>query len=124
LFVLQIFIGFKYFDDYLIILIFILFLNDQFYKLKHPNINLLIHEQKKRNKISLFLLVIFLIPSIMDHVHLSYAKQLVFYKLGFILWAQAFLVDAYFHYKETHSKQWLLFANTAVLMIVIGAFAI
>jgi hypothetical protein len=60
----------------------------------------------------------------MDYVHLSYAKQLVFYKLGFILWAQAFLIDAYFHYKETHSKQWLLFANTAVLMIVIGAFAI
>lgn len=121
----QALIGFKYFDDYLIVFIFILFINDQFFKYKHPEkINLLNHERKTRMFMSAFFLALFSIPTILEILQVSPLKQLIFYKLAFIIWAQVFLLDAFKHYKETNSKQWLVFANTAMLFIVVGAFVL
>jgi hypothetical protein len=119
----QAFVGFKYFDDYLVVFLFILFLNDQFNKLKNPEQNyLLLHERKKRIVMTFIFLSMIFIPFILDLLHVPQSKLALIYKLGFIIWAQIFLIDAFNHYKETHSKKWLLFANTAVCLIVAGAF--
>lgn len=121
----QIFLGFKYFEDYLIIFIFALFLNDQFIKMKTPkNEELLLNEKKKRFAMSIVFLILLVVPTLFEFLHLSGAIQLFLYKLAFMIWAQIFLVDAFSHYKETKSKKWLLFTNTAVILIVIGAFTI
>lgn len=121
----QLFLGFKYFEDYLILFIFALFLNDQFVKMKTPNNEqLLIVEKKKRLIMSIVFLILVTVPTLFEFLHLSSSIQLFLYKLAFMIWAQIFLVDAFTHYKETKSKKWLIFTNTAVMLIVIGAFTI
>lgn len=125
LLIAQIFLGFKYFEDYLILFIFALFLNDQVIKIKNSNREeLLLIEKKKRFVMTIVFLVLLFTPTFFELFHLSSASQLILYKLAFMIWAQIFLVDAFGHYRETRSKKWLLFANTAVILIVIGAFTI
>ena len=84
-----------------------------------------IHFQDERNKrfiMSVVFLFLFLLPFLIDAFNVSNGTRLNFYKLGFVLWAQVFLLDSFLQYKQTHSKKWLVFANTAVLLIIIGAF--
>lgn len=122
LMLLQFLIGFRDFEDYLVVFIFVLFLNDLYLKIKKPNNIQYSEERFIRLVMSVLFLLLFLLPFVFDSVNVSNATRLTLYKLGFVLWAQVFLIDSFMHYKETHSKQWLVFANLAVLMIVIGAF--
>lgn len=118
----QFLVGFRDFEDYLVVFIFVLFLNDLYFKIRRPQT---IHFQEgriKRLAMSAVFLVLFLLPFIFDSVNVSNATRLTLYKVGFVLWAQVFLLDSFLHYKQTHSKQWLVFANLAMLMIIIGAF--
>ncbi|MFA6238794.1 MAG: hypothetical protein WC635_15770 [Bacteriovorax sp.] len=118
----QFLVGFRNFEDYLVVFIFILFLNDLYFKIKRPEHTQFQEERIKRLVMSAVFLGLFLLPFIFDSVNVSDSTRLTLYKLGFVLWAQVFLIDSFLHYKQTHSKQWLVFANMAVLMIVVGAF--
>lgn len=118
----QFLIGFREFEDYLVILIFILFLNDLYAKIKYPERQNL-GWSVERMVMSIIFFILFLLPLLFDSFNFSNATRLLFFKLGFILWAQVFLIDSYLHYNKTQSKRWLVFANTAVLMIIFGAFA-
>ena len=118
----QFLIGFKDFEDYLVIFIFALFLNDLYFKIKSPQNITYQEERVKRFVMSIVFLGLFLLPFIFDSVNISGATRLVLYKLGFVLWAQVFLIDSFLHYKQTQSKHWLVFANLAMLMIIVGAF--
>ncbi len=118
----QFLIGFRDFEDYLIVFIFILFLNDLYYKMVRPK-TLIYHEERVMRLImSAVFLILFMLPFAFDTFNVSNVTRLAIYKLSFVLWAQIFLLDSFLHYKQTHSKQWLVFTNTAVLMIIIGAF--
>lgn len=118
----QFLIGFRDFEDYLVVFIFVLFLNDLYFKIKRPQTIQYQEERNKRLTMSVVFLALFLLPFVFDSVNVSDATRLTLYKLGFVLWAQVFLIDSFLHYKQTHSKQWLVFANLAVLMIIVGAF--
>jgi hypothetical protein len=118
----QFLVGFKDFDDYLVILIFILFLNDLYFKIKNPSPSNVQIDRFMRLGMSIVFLILFLLPFLFDSINVSNSTRLTLYKLGFLLWAQVFLIDSFLHYKKTHSKQWLVFANLAMLMIVVGAF--
>jgi len=118
----QFLVGFRDFEDYLVVFIFVLFLNDLYFKIKRPQTIHFQEERLKRLAMSAVFLVLFLLPFIFDSVNVSNATRLTLYKLGFVLWAQVFLIDSFLHYKQTHSKQWLVFANLAMLMIIVGAF--
>jgi len=118
----QFLVGFKSFEDYLVIFIFVLFLNDLYFKIKRPNAVQFKNDRVKQIAMSAVFLGLFLIPFIFDSVNVSNPARLTLYKLFFVLWSQVFLINTYLHYKETQSKQWLLFANFAMLMIIIGAF--
>ena len=118
----QFLIGFRDFEDYLVVFIFVLFLNDLYFKIKRPQTLHFQEERIKRLAMSTVFLGLFLLPFIFDSVNVSNATRLTLYKLGFVLWAQVFLIDSFLQYKQTHSKQWLVFANLAMLMIIVGAF--
>lgn len=118
----QFLIGFRDFEDYLIVFIFILFLNDLYYKLIRPRPIINGSERMKRVIMSVVFLMLLSMPFVFDTFNVSNAMRLTIYKLGFVLWAQVFLLDSFLHYKETHSKQWLVFTNTALLLILVGAF--
>ena len=118
----QFLIGFKNFEDYLVIFIFVLFLNDLYFKINQPASASSNEERAKRFIMSIVFLGLFLLPFIFDSVNVSNSTRLTFYKLGFVLWAQVFLIDSFLQYKQTHSKKWLVFANFAVLMIIMGSF--
>jgi hypothetical protein len=118
----QFLVGFKDFDDYLIVFIFVLFLNYLYLKMKRThNINF---QEVRINRLimSVVFFILFMLPFVFDSVNVSDVTRLTFYKMGFVLWAQVLLVDSFLHYKETHSKKWLVFTNMAALMIVVGAF--
>lgn len=118
----QFFTGFREFEDYLVVFIFILFLNDLFLKINRPFNERNQNEKIKRWVMTLVFLLIYLLPFIFDLTNISNEARLFIYKLGFVLWAQIFLIDSFMHYKQTHSRQWLVFTNTAALMIIAGAF--
>ncbi|MBC7714328.1 MAG: hypothetical protein H7177_13370 [Rhizobacter sp.] len=118
----QFFIGFKSFDDYLIAFVYILFLNDLFIKLKRPDLIFYHDERVKRSVMSLIFLVLFTLPFLLDGFNVTDSTRSFIYRLGFVLWAQVFLLDAFVNYRQTHSRKWLLFTNMAALLIVIGAF--
>jgi hypothetical protein len=118
----QFLIGFRDFDDYLVGFIFVLFLNDLYSKIKHPATVHNQNEHIKRHSMSIVFLVLFSLPFLFDSFNVSNDTRLTLYKLGFVLWAQVFLIDSYLHYRQTHSKQWLVFTSLAVLMILGGAF--
>lgn len=118
----QFLVGFRDFEDYLVVFIFILFLNDLYYKMTRPKNILFPEERLTRLIMSGVFLLLLSMPFAFDSFNVSNATRLAIYKLGFVLWAQIFLLDSFLHYKQTHSKQWLVFANTAALLIIIGAF--
>jgi hypothetical protein len=118
----QFFIGFKSFDDYLIAFVYILFLNDLFIKLKRPDMIFYHDERFKRSLMSLIFLVLFTLPFILDGFNVTDTTRLFIYRLGFVLWGQVFLLDAFMNYRQTQSRKWLLITNMAALFIVIGAF--
>jgi hypothetical protein len=120
----QIFVGFKELDDYLVIFVFALFLNDLYFKLTKPMSNLYEEQKSKRIWMTLFLVLILLVPVFFELFHVKNATQSFVCKVGFILWAQAFLLDSFLHYRETNSKKWLLFANVGGIFIVFFSIAI
>lgn len=122
LLIFQYAIGFNAFEDYLIIFVFVLFINDLHFKTTVLQININHQERTSRLIMSVVFFVLFLMPFIFDFANFSNEIRFTIYKLGFILWAQIFLLDSYLHYKKTNSKKWLVFANTAMLMILFGAF--
>lgn len=122
LMVIQFLAGFRDLEDYLVVFIFVLFLNDLYFKIKKPKMEVYQSERINRLIMSVVFLILFSIPFVFDSANLSNETRLTVYKLGFVLWAQVFLVDSFLHYKQTQSKKWLVFANVAVLMIVVGAF--
>lgn len=122
LMVSQFFIGFKSFDDYLIIFVYALFLNDLVTKLKKTERISLQNERTKRSVMSILFLILLSLPFFLDAFNVADSARLFIYRLGFILWSQIFLLDAFVNYKETRSKKWLLITNMAVLFIVMGAF--
>lgn len=122
----QFLIGLRSFEDYFIVFIFILFLNDLYFKLKEPThfSHELSQQDQQKNRIgmSFVFLMLFLMPFLFDLARVSNSARLVVFKIGFVLWSQVFLLDSFLHYKETHSKQWLVFTNTAILLVMVGAF--
>lgn len=118
----QYLIGFKNFDDYLIVFIFILFLNDLYYKMNRRECQLSQEEGVGRLKMSAIFFIIFCTPFVFDLVNFPNAARFTIYKFGFVIWAQVLLLNSFSHYKKTNSKQWLVFANAAILMIIVGAF--
>ena len=118
----QLLIGFESLEDYLIAFVYVLFLNDLFVKLKRPNF-ISHHEEKiKRSVMSLLFLVLFTLPFVLDGMNVTNSARSFIYRLGFMLWAQIFLLDAFVHYRQTQSRKWLLITNMAALLIVFGAF--
>lgn len=121
----QLLVGFVSFDDYLIGFVYILFLNDLYLKLKHPELLFNVGNDddslKNRNKMSLIFLVLFTLPFLLDVWNISDGVRMFLYKIGFILWGQVFLIDAYLNYKQTKSYQWLGITVTAVLIIIVGS---
>ncbi|MBC7429507.1 MAG: hypothetical protein H7336_12895 [Bacteriovorax sp.] len=118
----QFFIGFRSFDDYLIAFVYILFLNDLYIKIKRPDMIFYHDERVKRSVMSLIFLVLFTLPFLLDGFNVADTTRSFIYRLGFVLWAQVFLLDAFVNYRQTQSRKWLLFTNMAALLIVIGAF--
>ena len=124
LMIFQFFVGFQSFDDYLIGFVYILFLNDLYIKLKKPDILFYHDERIKRSFMSLIFLVLFTFPFLLDAFNVTDEIRFFIYRVGFMLWAQVFLLDAFIHYRQTQSKQWLLITNMAALLIVVGAIVI
>lgn len=120
----QLLIGFQSFDDYLIVFVYVLFLNDLYIKLKKPDMLYLRDERFKRSVMSFIFLILFTLPFVLDAYNVADSTRFYIYRVGFILWGQVFLLDAFTHYQQTQSKQWLLITNMAALLIVIGAFAL
>lgn len=124
LLLLQALIGFQSFEDYLIGLVYILFLNDLYIKIKRTDLSHYNNERMKRSVMSVLFLVLFLMTFLLDELNVTNAVRLYIYKLGFMLWAQIFLLDAFINYRQTQQKSWLIITNMAVLLIVFGAFAV
>lgn len=121
----QIFVGFDDLDDYLVIFIFALFVNDLYFKMTTSHQAELTSSNKhKRIIMSLFLIVIIMGPFLFEFFDVKNATQSFLSKVGLILWAQVFLLDSFVHYRETHSKKWLLFANMAGIFIIFFSIAI
>lgn len=123
LIVLQLLVGFESFDDYLIIFVYVLFLNDLYIKIKRPELGAYQDERIKRSMMSGVFLVLFTLPFMLDALNVTDQSRMFIYRLGYMLWAQVFLLDAFIQYKQKQSKQWLIITNTAALLIVFGAFA-
>ncbi len=123
LLVLQTLIGFQSFEDYLIGLVYILFLNDLYIKVKRSDLSLS-QERVKRSVMSIIFVVLFSMTFLLDELNVTNSMRLYLYKLGFMLWAQIFLLDAFVNYRQTQQKSWLIITNMAVLLVVFGAFAV
>ena len=119
----QIFIGFKEIDDYLVIFIFALFLNDLYFKLTKPELNLLKEAKSKRKFMTIFLVILILVPVLFEVFNVKNGTQSFVCKVGLLLWAQAFLLDSFLHYKQTRSKKWLLFTNIGGIFIIFFSIA-
>jgi hypothetical protein len=119
----QILIGFRNFEDYLIVFIFALFINDLYIKMKRPDLTYSHDEKIKRSVMTALFLALFTLPFLLDAFNISNGMRLFLYRLGFLLWAQVFLLDAFTNYRQTQSRRWLLITNMAVLLIIVGAFA-
>jgi hypothetical protein len=116
MFLLQLFYGFQYLDDYLVVLIFILFLNDQTMKYKHPEkISSEVNDQRMRKVMTILFLILFSVPVLLDHYNISQEIQLFLYKMGFILWAQVFLVESLERYYNDLIKQELKIISKIIL---------
>lgn len=120
----QIVVGFRDLDDYLVIFIFALFMNDMYFKLTRPIEPIRREEKLKRISMTLFLIVLVSMPIILEYFHVRPVTQSIIGKGGLILWAQIFLLDSFIHYRETHSKKWLVFANMGCLFVLFFAIVI
>ncbi len=123
---LQSVIGFKQFEDYLLILIFILFANDQYAKFKHSNDPFYNDSDDKKVRLifSMFLLMFFIISLIFESVRLNQESEVLLFKIFFILWGQVFLLDTVQCYKNSHKKTWLVFSSTAMFLIIFTAIMV
>ena len=119
----QFLVGFTSFDDYLIAFVYILFLNDLYIKIKKPDLCFYHDERFKRSVMSVIFMLLFILPFLLDAFNVTDIARAFIYRLGFMLWAQIFLLDAFVQYKQTNSRNWLLITNMAALLIVFGAFA-
>lgn len=119
----QFLIGFQSFDDYLIGFVYVLFLNDLYIKVKKPDLCFYHDERFKRSVMSMIFMVLFTLPFILDAFNVTDVARGFIYRLGFMLWAQIFLLDAFVQYRQTQSRNWLVITNMAALLIVFGAFA-
>ena len=119
----QVLVGFKDFEDYLIVFLFVLFVNDLYIKLKKPNLLFYHDERIRRSLMTAIFLLLFAIPFVLDVFNISDVTRIFLYRLGFMLWAQVFLLDAFMNYRQTNSRRWLFITNMAVLFIIVGAFA-
>lgn len=117
----QFLVGFVSFEDYLIVFVYVLFLNDLYIKLKKPDLNFYHDERIKREVMSLIFMVLFTLPFLLDVFNVTDTTRSFIYRIGFMLWAQVFLLDAFVNYRQTQSRQWLLITNMAALFIIIGA---
>jgi hypothetical protein len=97
--------------------------NDLYIKLKKPDLNFYHDERIKRSIMSVIFLVLFTLPFVLDVFNVSDLTRLFLYRLGFMLWAQIFLLDAFMNYRQTQSRKWLVITNMAALLIIVGAFA-
>jgi heme/copper-type cytochrome/quinol oxidase subunit 4 len=122
LLLLQLLVGFESFDDYLIVFVYVLFLNDLYIKIKKPDMTFYHDERFKRSIMSIVFLVLFTLPFVLDAFNVADSSRMLIYRLGYMLWAQIFLLDAFVHYRQTQSRKWLIIANMAALFIVVGAF--
>jgi hypothetical protein len=120
----QIFVGFEDLDDYLVVFIFALFMNDLYFKLNNPISPLLLHEKRKRIWMTGLLVLLISLPLIFEIFHVQYGTQSFLSKVGLILWAQIFLLDSFIHYRDTHSRKWLLFTNIGGIFVLFFAIAI
>lgn len=118
----QLLIGFESFDDYLIGFVFILFLNDLYIKVKKPDLCFYHDERFKRSLMSIIFMLLFMLPFLLDVFNVEDVTRAFLYRLGFLLWAQIFLLDSFMQYKQTQSRNWLVITNMAALLIVLGAF--
>lgn len=122
LLILQLLVGFKSFDDYLIVFVYVLFLNDLYIKIKKPDMLFYHDERIKRSIMSGVFLILFTLPFMLDAFNVADSSRMLIYRLGYMLWAQIFLLDAFVQYRLTQSRQWLIITNMAALFIVFGAF--
>lgn len=126
LFLMQIFLGIKELEDFLVVLIFALFMNDFIFKYRHPETltiaELTDAEKIKRKKMTMLLALVMSMPFVLDFFKVSSGSQTLIYKIALILWAQAFLIDTFLNYRETHSKKWLLFSQAAAMLLLFIAF--
>lgn len=121
----QLMIGIKELEDFLVIVIFLLFVNDVIYKLRHPDTLTLKPmsdaEKSLRRKMTWILFVIMFFPIVLDFFQVSVQGQSLIFKIVFILWAQVFLIDSVLNYRETHMKKWLLYSQTAAMIVLVFA---
>lgn len=121
----QIFMGIKELEDFLVIVIFLLFVNDVIYKYRNPDTITLKPmsdaEKKLRKKMTWILFIVMMFPIILDLFKVSVQGQSLIFKVVFILWAQVFLIDSVLHYRETHLKKWLLYSQTAAMIVIVFA---
>ena len=120
----QIFVGFRDLDDYLVIFIFALFMNDLYFKLMKPLPVLAKNEKRKRIWMTIFLVLLISMPLVFQFFHVGLLAQSFMSKVGLILWSQVFLLDAFIHYRETQSKNWLVFANMGGIFILFFSIVI
>lgn len=132
----QFLLGFKEFEDVVIVFVFILFLNDLYGKMKAHIQNKesgveavdvlkcsdeLLQETERRKKMTLVFLGLFAISVFMDWYNVSNSSRLFIYKLGFVLWSQILFLDVFMKYKETQSKKWFVFTHVAIIFIILSA---
>lgn len=121
LFIFQFLIGFSSFDDYLIGFVYVLFINDFYIKIKKPEIAFYHDERIKRSVMSFIFLLLFTLPFVLDGFNVTDSTRSFIYKIGFMLWGQIFLLDAFLNYKQTQSRNWLIITNMAVIFILFGS---
>lgn len=123
LFFTQLFMGVRELEDFLVIVIFLLFVNDVIYKYKNPDAitqkPVSDEERNLRKKMTWVLFAIMLFPIILDLFKIGVQGQSLIFKIAFILWAQVFLIDAVLNYKATHLKKWLLYSQTAAMLVLV-----
>lgn len=122
LFLTQLFFGIRELEDFLVVIIFLLFVNDVFYKYKNPDSitqkPVSDEERTLRRKMTWVLFAVMFLPIILDTFNISVQGQSLIFKISFILWAQVFLIDAVLNYKATHLKKWLLYSQTAAVIVL------
>lgn len=126
LMLMQVLVGFKSFEDYLIGFVYILFLNDLYVKIRKTEVvdNLTEsenHSAINRSSMSMIFLVLFSLPFLLDVFNVTNGMRSYIYKIGFILWGQVFLLDSYINFKITKSKQWLVITSLAGVILILGS---